>query len=197
LEWGSGRPPLFFDSNARGRAGRGGRKKRVATPIPEIEREMEVRIESLGMELVQIEWAGSDRRPILRIRVDFPDSRPGEGVTVDDCVRVSRGLEPWLDAHPVLPERYTIEVSSPGVERPLARRRDFVRFKGEEVALKGTGPLGGTGSTRIEGVLEGVAEGADEEHYGVLIRRKGGEVVEVPRDEIVRAHLVFRWNEEG
>jgi ribosome maturation factor RimP len=166
----------------------------LATAIPEIDRELEGRLEALGMELVEVEWAGSDRRPILRIRVDFPDSAPGRGVTVDDCARASRELEPWLDGHPLVPEKYTIEVSSPGVERPLHRRRDFVRFVGEEVLLKGSEPLEGGGSSRIQGELTGIEDGEGEEGYTVLVRRKNGDVVRVPRSDIVRAQLVFRWD---
>ncbi len=172
-----------------------GDSTQMARPIPEIDRELETRIDALGMELVEVEWAGSDRRPILRVRVDFPDSEPGAGVTVNDCARASRELEPWLDDHPLLPEKYTIEVSSPGVERPLIRRRDFVRFAGEEVAIKGTAPLAGGKSSRLEGELAGVEDGPEDEEYTVRIRRKGGDVVAIPRTQIVRAQLVFRWKE--
>ncbi len=168
----------------------------MAKPIPEVDAELESRVEALGFELVEVEWAGSDRRPILRLRVDLPDSRPGAGVTVNDCARVSRELEPWLDEHPAVPERYTVEVSSPGVERPLNRKRDFERFVGEPVVVKGTEPLVGTRSRRLEGDLLGVEEGADQEHYEVLIRRKGGDVLRVPRQDIEKAHLVFRWKDD-
>jgi ribosome maturation factor RimP len=200
LEWGSGWPPLFFTPvfGVRGpsRGGRNRTERTVAKPIPEIDAELEARVEDLGMEVVEIEWAGSDRRPILRLRVDFPGSQPGDGVTVEDCVRVSRAIEPWLDEHPHLPEKYTVEVSSPGVERPLHRKRDFRRFEGDLVALKGRQPLGGTKSKRLEGELAGIREGSDEEQYSVLIRRKGGEVLAVPRNDIEKAHLVFRWKDD-
>jgi len=197
LEWGSGWPPLFFTPVSgvwgAGRRLRIGQEKEVAKPIPEIDEELEARVSALGLELVEVEWAGSDRRPILRLRVDHPESRPGAGITVNECARASRELEPWLDAHPLLPEKYTIEVSSPGIERPLSRRRDFVRFAGKEVAVKGTGPLAGSKSSRIEGELTGIEEGPDEKQYSVLIRRKGGEILTIPRSDIVRAQLVFRW----
>lgn len=193
--------PAFFYSGARGNRDpsggvRTGWRQMVAKPIAEIDAELDPRLEELGLELVEIEWAGSDRRPILRIRVDFPDSEPGSGVTVKDCARASRALEPWLDEHPLLPEKYTVEVSSPGVERPLVRERDFRRFVGEEITVKGTGPLAGGRSSRLVGQLVGVEEGPDEEHYRVLIRRKDGDVVSLPRDEIKRAQLVFRWKDE-
>jgi ribosome maturation factor RimP len=166
----------------------------VANAIPEIERELEPRVEALAMELVDVEWAGSNRRPVLRIRVDFPDSTPGSGVTVDDCARVSRELEPWLDAHASLPDRYVLEVSSPGVERPLNKRRDFVRFRGEEVLLRGAGFLAGTGSRKVQGILRGVEEEANS--FRVLVEVEDGSTLRVPREEISRANLVFRWEDE-
>ncbi len=196
--------PAFFCSGIRvtgvgkgeNESWRAATEVKVARPIPEIDREIEQRVTAMEMELVEVVWAGSDRRPILRIRVDFPDSVPGQGVTVDDCARVSRELEPWLDEHPLVPEKYTVEVSSPGVERPLNRRRDFERFAGQEVALRGSGPLEGVGSARFEGLLEGVEGGEDAEQYRVRVRRRNGEVVAVPRAWIEQARLVFRWDGE-
>jgi len=153
-------------------------------------RELEQRIEELGFELVELERAGHQRRPILRIRIDRPESAPGEGVTLDDCTRVSRALEAHLDGRPGLAEEYVLEVSSPGVERPLVRRRDFERFAGREVALKGKEPLAGR-ARRLEGELLGISgEGADER---VRLRLPDGEEVEVPRAAVTGANLVFRW----
>jgi len=165
----------------------------VGRPIPGIEEEVEVRVEALGLEVVELEWGGSESRPILRLRVDLPDSSPGKGVTVEHCIRVSRAIEPWLDEHPNLPERYTLEVSSPGVERPLRRRRDFDRFQGFEAVLKTTTLAPGARSRRIQGVLEGFGEG---EPVRVRLRPSRGEVIEVPFDQIEKAHLVYRWAEE-
>lgn len=167
----------------------------MARPVPEVERELEQRVSALGFDLVQVEWAGSGRRPILRIRIDvpeFPGEAPGTGgVTVDDCAVVSRGLEGWLDEHPSMPEKYVLEVSSPGVERPLTRTRDWTRFAGEQVAVKGPDRLAGR-ATRLEGELLGLVE--DESGREVVrLRLHGGEEVEVPREEISGAHIIFRW----
>ncbi|HOD34079.1 MAG TPA: hypothetical protein PKO12_11395, partial [Holophaga sp.] len=83
----------------------------------------------LGYELVLFETAKEGRDTILRLYVDHLDrSRP---VTLDDCVAVSEGLVPWMDvAFPSLREDLSIEVSSPGVERPLAKADHFRRFAG-------------------------------------------------------------------
>ncbi len=161
--------------------------------VPEIDREMERRIDDLGYELVEIRWGGSGKRPMLKVRIDRQDSIPGEGVTVDECAEVSRALEPWLDEHESLSERYVLEVSSPGVDRPLVRARDFVRFRGEKVAVMSRGQeILADKATRLEGELLGLAdEGTESE--SVLMRLPDGEEVRVPRSEIRKAHLVFTW----
>jgi ribosome maturation factor RimP len=166
-----------------------GREARVAqdTLTAEIER----RIDDLGFELVELERVGSKARPILRAYIDRPDSRPGEpGVSLDDCARVSRALEPFLDEREDLSPRYVLEVSSPGVERPLVRRRDWERFAGSEVRLKGKAPLAGR-DRRLEGVLVGISGAEGEER--VRLRLPDGEEVEVALAEVSGANLVFRW----
>lgn len=155
-----------------------------------IEREIESRVEAMGFEFVELERAGSRSRPILRVRIDLPDSEPGRGVTLDDCARVSRALEEYLDAQAELGGRYVVEVSSPGIERPLIRPRDFERFKGREIAVKGYDVIAGR-SRRLEGELLGRFE--DQEGEWIRLRLPDGEVVDVPREQIARAHLVFRW----
>ena len=158
-----------------------------------LDQTLETQVEELGFELVEVERAGSKTRPVLRLRIDRPDSAPGEGVTVDDCARVSRSLEEYLDKLPELEQRYVLEVSSPGVERPLVRRRDFERFTGREVAVSGREALAGR-AKRLEGELLGVAgDGSDER---LRLRLADGEEVEIPRAEVKRAHLVFRWKAE-
>ncbi len=157
---------------------------------------VEARAEALGFEVVEVEWGGTARRPVLRVRVDRPDSVPGRGVTVDDCARVSRVLEAWLDEEPALPTRYVLEVSSPGVERPLSRKRDFLRFSGRDVVVRGRPGARGSGfSGRLSGVLEGIEEEGDG--YRVVIRTGDASRVTVPRAEIARANLVFDWIEGG
>ena len=158
--------------------------------VPEIDREFEARVDALGFELVDLHWGGSAKRPLLRVRIDRPDSTPGHGVTVEECARVSRGLEAWLDEHEALSERYVLEVSSPGLDRPLRRRRDFERFRGKRVAVKGDGPLAGR-ARRLEGELLGMTDEGDSEV--VCLRLENGDEVRIPRSEIVGAKLVFTW----
>lgn len=159
--------------------------------VPEIEEELDRRVAGLGYELVEVRWGGSGQRPLLKLRIDRPDAKPGSGVTVDECATVSRALEPWLDAHQAVGDKYVLEVSSPGVDRPLVRQRDFDRFRGERVAVTGHGVLLGR-STRLEGELLGLLdEGSEAE--AVVLRLSSGEEVNVPKKDIRRVNLVFEW----
>ena len=160
---------------------------------PSLEQALAERTEALGFELVELERAGARSRPVLRIRVDRPDSEPGQGVTVEDCARISRALEEYLDGLTTIQPNYVLEVSSPGVERPLVRRRDFERFAGREVAVKGYGPLAGR-ARRLEGELLGITEDAEAGQM-IRLRLEDGEEVVVPRDAVARVHLLFRWND--
>jgi ribosome maturation factor RimP len=162
----------------------------LAMPEADLGRELERRVEELGYEIVELERAGSPRRPIIRLRIDRAGATPESSVSVEDCTRVSRALEPFLDDFPGLDPSYNLEVSSPGVERPLVRSRDFERFAGREVALTGRSPLAGR-ARRLEGVLVGLLGNAPDEH--VVIRLPDGEEISVPRAEVKRVNLVFRW----
>ena len=185
MKWG--RYPHFFldvDLSERG-AGMAGQP---------IDRELEARVEELGFEVVELERTGSQSRPLLRLRIDKPDSEPGHGVTVDDCARVSRALEAYLDEGVVAGGRYTLEVSSPGVERPLVRERDFARFKGQRIAVKGFAALRGK-EKRLEGELLGFEPSSEGDEGGTIrLRLDDGEEARIPRSDVARAQLVFRWN---
>ncbi|MBI1723025.1 MAG: ribosome maturation factor RimP [Gemmatimonadetes bacterium] len=98
-----------------------------------LERELASRVEELGYEPVEVRHGGTARRPHLTVRIDRPGSEPGHGVTVDDCARVSRALEAWLDGRGVGEGRYILEVSSPGLDRPLRRLAEWKRFMGRPV----------------------------------------------------------------
>ena len=150
---------------------------------------LEERLLRLGFEVVRIEWAGHPRRPIVRLRIEHAD--PARPVTLDDCARVSRALEPWLDRQESLADSYLLEVSSPGLERPLTRDRDFNRFRGRRVALKGNGPLHGA-ATRLEGELLGLDTGADGT-ASVALRLPTGDEIRLSRDRIAGARLVHEW----
>jgi ribosome maturation factor RimP len=152
-----------------------------------LDREIEARVEALGYELVELERSGSKTRPILRLRIDKQAGAAEAAVTVEDCTRVSRDVESFLDAREEIGERYVLEVSSPGLERPLVKRGDFERFAGKEIAVKTSHAVGDLGK-RVEGVLKGI-DAADR----IQVEVKGA-TVEIPRDDIKKANLVFRWD---
>jgi ribosome maturation factor RimP len=169
-----------------------------------LERDIEALVEQLGFEVVEIERAGSKKRPLLQLRIDRmaaaaeavgdAQAEAGAGVTLEDCGRVSRAVEAYLDERPDVPERYVLEVSSPGVERPLVRRRDFERFRGRTVAVQGKAPLY-RGSKRVEGELLGI-EG--EEGGGLVrLRTSDGADLAIARELTKRINLVYRWGGEG
>jgi ribosome maturation factor RimP len=160
----------------------------------QLERVVEAVVERLGFVLVDLERAGHRSRPILRLRIDREDATPGGGVTVDECARVSRELEQELESRDELLASYILEVSSPGVERVLRKRRDFERSVGREVALRGFEPLA-KGSKRIEGVLVGVEGSAANER--LVVRLTDGDEVEIYLSSVAKANLVFRWDESG
>jgi len=99
----------------------------------ELERRVSAHLAERGFELVDFRLGGSARRPHLSVRIDRADSEPGRTVTVDDCATVSRSIEEWLDREGVGGGRYILEVSTPGIDRPLRSARDWRRFTGRRV----------------------------------------------------------------
>ena len=160
----------------------------MAPTWPEIRREAEDRLLDLGIDLLSMDWAGSGKRPVIRLRIErSPMGDPP--VTLDDCARVSRALECWLDEHDEIPERYVLEVSSPGVERPLTRLQDWERFAGESVVVVGYGVLAER-SSRLEAELLGLDS---EPEPTVRLRLGDGAEVGVPITDIKGARLLFKW----
>ena len=132
-------------------------------------------VEGLGYELWELEYAAGRGSPVLRLYIDSP-----EGITVDDCERVSRAVSERLDADDPLPGQYTLEVSSPGFDRPLRTAAHFAPYVGEQVFVELAQPL--EGRRRFKGPL--VAAGAATIEVEVDGRRYA-----LPLDGIRRAHL--------
>jgi ribosome maturation factor RimP len=140
-------------------------------------------IAKLGFDLVDLRRTGTLQRPILQVRVDRPDSQPGQGVTADDCAVISRSLESFLEARAMVGPRYVLEVSSPGLERPLTMPEHWRRFVGRQVRLRAV-PL--SGKTRAE-----IVAVPDDEH--VVLRREDGSEITLAFDNIREAVLVVDW----
>ncbi len=133
-------------------------------------------VEELGIELWELEYAANRGNGLLRLYIDTAD-----GVTLDDCERVSRAVGDLLDREDPLPGHYTLEVSSPGLERPLRTATHFARYVGEQVYVELAQPV--EERRRFKGVL--VA--ASDVSIGVEV---DGQRHELPIAGIRKAHLV-------
>lgn len=141
----------------------------IATPI----------VRALDLELVDVECAGQGARTMVRVFIDKPN-----GVNVSDCEQVHLSLSHALDVQDPIPHAYTLEVSSPGLDRPLKRREDYVRSIGKLVNLKLARPS--DGQWRVSGRLRSLNE------EGVLLEISGSKQVEaklVAWDAIGQARL--------
>ena len=153
----------------------------------ELEELVTAELDAIGYDLVDLRRGGSKGRPVVEVRID---RRDGAGVTVDDCTTASRAIEARLDARAdLVGERYVLEVSSPGVERPLKRAADWRRFAGKPASVKSSA-LGGRREVVIVGV-EGDAASADGEV--VVLEGDKGERFRVPLADVTEARLVFKW----
>ena len=137
---------------------------------------LEAPVEALGYEVVELEFHPQGRGGLLRIFID----REG-GVTVDDCEKVSRQVSAVLDVEDPIPGAYTLEVSSPGLDRPLRKEADFVRFTGEKAKLELLLPR--DGRKRYTGTLKGCEAGE------VLVEVDGA-MHRLPLGDIAKARLV-------
>jgi ribosome maturation factor RimP len=144
-------------------------------------------VAGLGFELVDLRRTGTLQRPILQVRVDRPDSRPGQGVTAEDCAGISRSLERFLESRAMVGPRYVLEVSSPGLERPLRWPEHWRRFVGQRARVRAPA-LGGRRVVEILAV-------PDEAH--VVVRSDDGSETTLVLDDVAEANLVVDWGTIG
>lgn len=136
---------------------------------------------SKGIEIVDIELLGGGKGRVLRIFIDKP-----EGVTHADCETISQNVGTILDVEDVIPGAgYSLEVSSPGVERKLTRPRDFERFTGQKIKVVLREPV--ENQRRWEGVLKSFANGV------ISLETSNGKNLEFPLDRVEKANLKFEW----
>jgi ribosome maturation factor RimP len=135
--------------------------------------------DELSYELVDVEFVKEGANWYLRVYID----KPG-GITIDDCQAVSERLSDLLDKEDPIEQSYFLEVSSPGLDRPLKTERDFVKYKGEEVEVKLFQPI--DGNKIFEGELIGLVDGR------VVILQDGKELsFEKEKTAIVRRVIKF------
>ncbi len=139
-------------------------------------------IERLECELVAVHVTGDRTGPVLRLFID-----KAGGITLDDCTKVSRALSPEFDVEDPLPGQYRLEVSSPGIDRPVERRIDFQRFKGYQIKLR---MFPDSGRKRYVGTLQGI-----DEDYVLVEESADRPAHRVHLDQIERAQLSLTTEE--
>lgn len=137
-------------------------------------------LESLGLDLVDLELSGRGKGSHLRIFID-----KAGGITVEDCEQASRYLGHALDVADPIPNAYVLEVSSPGLDRPLRRPDDYLRSIGKLIRLKFSRPLDGAW------VLIGRLQGFKDDR--VEIKPDDGDSIEVALADIAQARLEVEW----
>ncbi len=143
----------------------------------------------LGYELVDLEWKNELGGWILRVYIDRPD---GSGqIGVEDCTAVSHAISPVLDVEDAITQAYSLEVSSPGLNRPLRAEKDFKRFLGKKAKIR----------TKVPVADGAAAENARRNFSGTLVGVDGGNVridvgdktFDVPIVEVEKANLVYEF----
>ena len=140
-------------------------------------------IESQGYELVELELKGGGKHSVLRVFIDKPD-----GITHHDCELVSEQLGTVLDVEDLIPFSYTLEVSSPGLDRKLVKDSDYTRFEGKLAKIQTRIPL--QNQKTFKGRLRGL-QGSN-----ILLELPKGNILEIPLDVVQESRLEFDWAEE-
>jgi ribosome maturation factor RimP len=149
-------------------------------------------VRDAGFDLIEVQYGREQRGMVLRLFIDRPEggsdkSEMTGGINVDDCERVSRDVSAALDVADKISQAYQLEVSSPGLDRPLRRERDFARFVGESARIRLT--EGVEGRRNFTGTIRGARDGRVEIACD-------GRSYELPIDDITRANLIPDWDKE-
>lgn len=155
-----------------------GTRETIAAKIAEIAQRVG---EPESLEIVDVEVLGGGKARLVRIYIDKP-----EGVSHADCEFISHQVGTILDVEDVVPgERYTLEVSSPGLERKLIKAKDFERFVGQKAKIVLREPL--ENCRRWEGTLAGFSDGV------VALEAAAGKLIHIPLAQVEKANLKFEW----
>lgn len=134
-------------------------------------------VDGLGYEFVGAEYLSQGKHSVLRVYIDKPEV----GIAVEDCEAVSRQVSSMLDVEDPIPGHYTLEVSSPGMDRPLFNLGHFERFVGHEVKLLLSAPLNNRRKMTV--LLKQVSD-------GIVYAELEGKAIEIDFENIEKAHLV-------
>jgi ribosome maturation factor RimP len=148
--------------------------------IAEVAKRIEPEVKCLGYELVRVAMIGGTSDPTLQVMAERPDTRQ---LTLADCETISRRLSDWLDANDPIEGSFRLEVSSPGIDRPLTRLQDFTDWTGHEARVGLAEPRGGR--KQFSGKLEGI------DGNNVKLTDKSGAAHVLPFSEISSAKLLL------
>lgn len=137
-------------------------------------------LDGMGFELVDVEYLCERGRWVLRLYIDKT-----KGVTLDDCALVSRELGDLIDSRDFVPHRYVLEVSSPGLDRPLRKEKDFIRVIGRKIKVRTVTPV--KGRRNFTGYLRDVQN-------GTLSMDVEGQMVALAWSEIGKANLIYEFD---
>ena len=153
--------------------------------MSEIEAAVTPTLERLGVDLVLLTYGREQAGKVLRLFIERKGANPetGSGVDLALCASVSREVSAALDVNDVIGDAYNLEVSSPGIERPLVHPEDFVRFSGRPAMVTTKGPV--EGRRKFRGTLRGFEKDA------VLVEGEDGRLSAIPNELIKKANLVF------
>ena len=165
-------PTFFFPGTRQGMQTHAEQIRQLAEPL----------LSSEGMELILVECLKMRTHWLVRIYMD----REG-GVTVEDCAQISNQLGDLLDVHDTPPGPYTLEVSSPGLDRPLDRDQDFLKYRGSRVHLRLSEKIEGRRDFR--GELAGYEDSDDGK---LLVVKVEGKTFRIPRKTVVKANLEYQ-----
>jgi ribosome maturation factor RimP len=132
-----------------------------------------------GMELIHVECLKMHTRWIIRLYLDKEN-----GVTLDDCTTVSNQIGDIFDINDLVDNQYTLEVSSPGLARPISRDQDFVKFRGSQVIIKTSSKIDGAKNFRGH-----LIDFIEENGQKVIVVEVSGENYRIPKAEIIKANL--------
>ena len=147
---------------------------------------LEAKAAEHGIDIVDVEVVGSTKNPCVRVRIDHADE-DAPTISLDEVTAETGWISEAIDELDPFPQAFTLEVSSPGLDRPLRRERDFVRFAGSEVALSTTAT---EGRRKFSGTLEGVEDGK-------VVLTCDGERVQVPLDEVKKCKVRPDFSNSG
>lgn len=145
--------------------------------LDQIRSSLEPIVSDLGCELVDVKLVTEHGRAILRVFID----KEG-GLQVGDCQKVSREIDTLLDVESGIRDRYDLEVSSPGLDRPLVKEADFSKFAGKKISLKTKTPI--DGRQNYKGLLHGI----EERRIRMTI---DGKEYQIPFEQVERAKVVY------